>query len=505
LCSSFAFAGTTTTTKKKATPAPTAKSKSHTAARPSTTHRPATGSAVHGAAHSATHAATAHSSTATRSRSTAALRSHTATPTRVRYYATRVDPTKRAALVEEIGGRLKDPPANFIAYPVALDGFYAQLASYESSLRAGDKPTQTLRVIQWGDSHTAADMFTGETRRIFQQQYGDGGIGFSYAGYPFAGFRIFGSRHSQSPGWTTAGNKFLQLGDGQLGMGGISISTQRPDEWVTLDAPCTTLDLQYLQQPGGGSLLFTDNGGDPISIQTDGSAAGPGTFRYTCPPGDHHFELQTADYAPVTLLGWVATQPGVTWEMIGINGAEAPLILRWDQTLLERYLKDNSPALIVLAYGTNEAASPLWDEDSYRDKFASLIDTIHSYVPESSILVVGPGDRSLRQHYAWQPFEGTDKIIEAQRAVCRTHNCAYWDERQRMGGFGSMQDWVYAGWAQPDHTHFTGDGYHALADALMADLMTGFSEYKLQHSSSNLTAVQGELQGDAGGSRSSHP
>ncbi len=160
-------------------------------------------------------------------------------------------------------------------------------------------------------------------------------------------------------------------------MGGLSISAQRPDEWITLDAPCTTLELQYLQQPGGGSLLFTDNGGDPIPIQTVADAIGPGTFRYDCTPGDHHFEVQTADYAPVTLLGWVATQPGVTWEMIGINGAEAPLILKWDQKLLSQYLKDNSPALIVLAYGTNEAASPAWDEDSYRDKFASLIDTIH--------------------------------------------------------------------------------------------------------------------------------
>ena len=126
---------------------------------------------------------------------------------------------------------------------------------------------------------------------------------------------------------------------------------------MTLDAPCTTLELQYLQQPGGGTLRFSDNGIDTAEIQTDAAATGPGTYTYFCTAGEHHFDVTTEQSAPVTLLGWVATQPGVTWESIGINGAEAPLILKWDQSLFSQYLKDNSPALIVLAYGTNEAAS----------------------------------------------------------------------------------------------------------------------------------------------------
>jgi len=473
-----------TTNKKHST---AAASPSKSTAPTTSAHRGSTG---HAASSSAAGRHNAHAASAGRRRARR----------RVYYPTARVSPEKRAALIEKIGGRLKEPPAAAVAFGSALDGFYAQLASYENSMRAGEKPTNTVRVLQWGDSHTAADMFTGETRRVFQQQFGDGGIGYSYAGYPFAGFRIFGSKHSQSPGWRTEGNKFLQLGDGELGMGGIGISTTRPKEWVTLDAACTSLELQYLAQPGGGSLLFTDNGGEAVTIETGAPQAGPGTFRYSCPAGDHHFEVETADSAPVELLGWVATQPGVTWEMIGINGAEAPLILRWDQKLFSQYLKDNSPALIVLAYGTNEAASPNWDETSYRLAFANLIDTIHGYVPESSILVVGPADRSMRQHSAWRPFNGTDKIIEAQREVCSTHDCAYWDERERMGGFGSMQDWVYAGWAQPDHTHFTGDGYHALADALMADLMSGFEDYKERHTAATETAVQGDASGSGSGS-----
>lgn len=415
---------------------------------------------------------------------------------RVHASPSRLDSAHRAQLVEEISARLKQPDPHIISYESALDGFYAQLASHENETHPGAAATDTVRVLQWGDSHTAADMFTGEARRVFQQQFGDGSIGYSYAGHPFAGYRILGSTRAQSARWKTAGNKFRQLSDGaELGMGGISISTDQPGEWVTLDAPCTELELQYMQQPGGGRLRFTDNDDEPVEIQTDTQQPGAGTFRYPCPAGEHHFKVATEDRAPVTLLGWVATQPGVTWESIGINGAEAPLMLKWDPQLFSQYLKDNSPALIVLAYGTNEAASADWDEESYRRAFASLIEMIHNDVPESSILVLGPTDRFIFRRHAWHAYDGADKIIAAQRAVCRTEGCAYWDQRERMGGYGSMQQWVYAGWAQPDHTHFTGEGYRALADALMADLMAGYQAYKERHTLNTETAVQGATLG----------
>jgi hypothetical protein len=119
----------------------------------------------------------------------------------------------------------------------------------------------------------------------------------------------------------------------------------------------------------------------------------------------------------------------------------------------------------------------------------------------------------VAQHRAWHPFGGTDRIIQAQRAVCRAHGCAFWDQRQRMGGFGAMQQWVYAGWAQADHTHFTGPGYRALADALMADLMTGYQAYKERNPAGSATTAQrapdgtrpGTQQGAAHGATGTNP
>ena len=68
-------------------------------------------------------------------------------------------------------------------------------------------------------------------------------------------------------------------------------------------------------------------------------------------------------------------------------------------------------------------------------------------------------------------------------------HCAYWDQRSRMGGFGSMRDWVSISWAQPDHTHFTGEGYTELASALFSDITEQYDKYEPP-----LTRAQGETK-----------
>ena len=432
-----------------------------------------------GKSHTATHHTTTSRSTRSH-RTTIHSRTNHNHPSR---YRSTVDPVTRLDAISAIASTLSRG-SSALAFPAALAPFFAALATHEDTPDTG-----TVRVLQFGDSHTAADMFTGEARRVFQRQFGNGSVGFTYAGHPFAGYRIFGSQRTQSGGWATLGTHFNDLGDHLLGMGGIAVSSNRPGEFVSLDAPCASFQLDYLQQPGGGSLHLTDDDTPVADIPTDAPAMAPGTFTYPCAGDtpalntnpDHHFVLTTTTSAPVRLLGLTALEPGVSWESIGINGAEAPLILRWDQHLFTTYLHAAAPALIVLAYGTNEAAVR-YDPEAYTEAFTRLIETLHTTSPDSAILVLGPTDRATAaRRRGYTPFLGTDRILDAQRDVCRTHTCTFWDQRKRMGGLGIMQQWVRAGWAQPDHTHMTGEGYRALADALLADLLSAYDQYRKTH------------------------
>jgi len=375
--------------------------------------------------------------------------------------------------------------SNNVENPGSLVPFYEQLYREKTGQSHG-----AVHILHFGDSHTAADEWTGSLRDLFQASFGDGGPGFSLAGHPFRGYRRFDVSGGGSSGWHTEGLARAE-GDGFYGLGGVSISTDRPGETAYISAECNLLEVFYLQQPGGGSLAFYDNGERTAEIATNGEA-GPGYFSYKPSPGTHSFELRTVENAPVRLFGWAADRArGVTYEALGINGAEAAVIFKWDEKTLASNLEHRNPALIVLAYGTNEAGSPSWDYDSYERMFSSLLARLRQYAPTASILVVGPPDRYYRlRRGPMQPLEKVTDIIAAQREACRENGAAFWDTRTRMGGKGSMRQWVTAGLAQHDYVHFLGQGYRLLGNTLFKDVMRNYDDFvKARESSAESAGV----------------
>ena len=373
--------------------------------------------------------------------------------------------------MRKVNGYLDSAPHS-LSQPGALVPIFEQLYRLAAGLSH-----DAVHMIHYGDSHTAADEWTGALREAFKEKFGDGGSGFSLAGSPFKGYRRFDAPGGGTSLWQADG--FRSAGpDGLLGLGGFSITAERPGQSVYLDTECDFLEVHYLQQPDGGSLALYDSDQFLEEIRTAGEL-GPGFVRYQVPPGPHRFTLKTLDSHPVRLFGWVADkQTGVTYEALGINGAEASVMMKWDEKLLSTYLQRRDPALIVLAYGTNEASDPNWNHESYEAMFSSLLQRLRQDAPAASILVLGPTDRWYRVRGVWHPLEGVDRIVAAEQQACRENGCTFWDARQRMGGRGSMRDWVYSGLAQADYVHFTYGGYHRLGEALFADLMRQYESYR---------------------------
>lgn len=418
-----------------------------------------------------------------------------------------------------------------IENPETLAPFFARLAAHDAAPAA-----TVVRILHYGDSHTAADMFTGEMRARLQQRFGDGGTGFSAAGYPFLGYRIHGTRRAQSSGWTTGGTHLGEVmrgeSDGRFGIAGLSLSTSQPDESVLLEAPADKAELYYLQQPGGGRIELRCAAGrlqegssaaSVATLSTDGelaakffalppdcasagvvpptnaapqeNAASPEeTARPDATPQANaaapqsavqisavrHFEARTLDAAPVRLFGFTAeNNAGLTYEAMGINGAEAALMLHWEEKLQSDALARRAPALIVLDYGTNEAANHNWEYGNYKAMLGELLARIHRALPGVPVLILGPTDRDLRAgRRRWANFHGTERITQAQRDFCKEQGCAFWDQQAAMGGWGSMSQWVRGGLAQADHTHLTAPGYIRLADALSAELLRQYEAYR---------------------------
>ena len=386
---------------------------------------------------------------------------------RARVPVVHVSPVVRGAALRAISERTSQP-MSILEGGGAFVPFFEQLSHPPENM--------SLHILQYGDSHTASDDWANELRQDFQAKFGAGGPGYTLPGHPFLGYRRFDSRGSNSRGWYTGGI-VTRKGDGIDGLGGISLTAQSPGETVTLTIECEQLELHFLRQPGGGQLEFSVDGAPLATIDTDGES-GLGTYPYLPAPGSHQYILRTLNSAPVRLFGWVAqNHAGVTYETLGINGAQANLILEWNPAVLNAELISRDPALIVLAYGTNEALSRTWTPEDYRAALTQIVQRLRAALPVASILLIGPPDCQYRSHGRLIPFPHLDQVIEIQRQVAGENGCAFWNWRSAMGGPGSVRQWVQAGLGQGDYTHLTGSGYRMTGDALFEELMAQYSRF----------------------------
>jgi len=381
-----------------------------------------------------------------------------------------VSPAVRRAALEAVSARTSAPSGS-IEGSGALVPFFQQVS----------RPTASgpVRILQYGDSHTASDDWADEMRQDFQRKFGAGGPGFTLPGRPFLGYRRFDSRGNNSAGWYTDGLVTRKGGDGIYGLSGISLTAHAPAQTVTLSVECQELELHYLQQPDGGELTFSVDGVETATVATDGDL-GPGIYRYTPASGPHQYALRTLSSAPVRLFGWVAqNQAGVTYETLGINGAQADLQLDWNASILSGEIAGRDPALIVVAYGTNEALSKAWMAEQYRAALTEVIQRLRAAAPLASILLIGPPDCQYRLRNGRRlAFPHLDEVIDIQRQVAIATGCAFWDWRARMGGPGSVSQWVQAGLAQGDYTHLTSAGYRMIGDTLFNEIMSQYNRFQ---------------------------
>lgn len=345
------------------------------------------------------------------------------------------------------------------------------LASFFAQVNQSHQSESRIHILQFGDSHTASDDWVNSMRTAAQQYLGDGGPGFVQAGHPYRGYRRFDAKGTNTPGWKTEGT-LTTRGNPDQGLSGISISTDKAGQTLSLDASGETLEIFYLQQPGGGALELQVDGQIIATIMTAGDS-GAGSYRTALGSGTHQLLLRTLENAPVRLFGWALDNPhGITFETLGINGAQASIMLEWSEQVWAAEVAARNPALVILAYGTNEANSPKWTEEQYRVDILAVLDRVRRAAPAASILMVGPPDCGRLR-----PLPHLTEVIEVQRDVAKMQNVAFFDWRAHMGGAGMMKRWVQAGLAQADYIHLNSAGYQMLGKMLFDQLERAYSEF----------------------------
>ncbi len=165
------------------------------------------------------------------------------------------------------------------------------LSALEAALPAPDRPgaefsaygelapdifaTRRLTILQLGDSHTAADYFTGRVRERLQQVFGSGGMAYIVPGKPHLGVRSALFESDASEGWTY---EALQKSDEKrrFYLSGFNAVARRAGASLSLRArgglPYNRLEVAFLKQPGGGRAEVLVDGEPGGQIDLDGAA-----------------------------------------------------------------------------------------------------------------------------------------------------------------------------------------------------------------------------------------
>ena len=379
-----------------------------------------------------------------------------------------------------------------IRYPIedptgkALSKFYRNL-TYTLTKTNSKEYSSTTRILHYGDSHVSADILTAELRNQFQANFGDAGAGFILAGKPWTWYARKNVTTSLSKGWQVNGlSQSELLTDGNLGLAGISFTSEQKNQTTTLTATGRYFDIYLLKQPNGGTVDVLLDGlkyRQRVSLDSDTYQA---TYVKVLAEANstHTININTIRPGQVRVLGIDVRQDkgGVIYDALGINGARASRPSLWNWDILSSNLAYSRPNLIVIAYGSNEVTDADLDLKEYQKNFSKLLQNFQQAAPQAALLVVSPPDRAIQIDGVWQTCSAMPALVEAQRQAALSNGVAFWDLFHAMGGIGSIHKWARdpTPFAQADHVHLTKPGYQLVAQTLYSELAKGYFSYLKQ-------------------------
>lgn len=368
--------------------------------------------------------------------------------------------------------------------PIALRRFFEALARLEAGQAEDD-----VRVIQFGDSHTAADIETAAVRRALQARFGDGGRGFVAIGRPWKQYLQDGVRVGMSTEWAPEKAKLDHgklVGDGVYGLSGIGLSSRRGGAraWTDVSARTSRVELSYLEHPSGGAFDVLVDGVRVVRVASKGDRVASAFRAFdVAESSGHQLEVRAVGDGDVRVFGVSLdrAQHGVVFDALGINGARVTTsLLAWNEQHWAEQLRHRRPALVVLAYGTNESTDGDVPQHVYERHLVDALGRIARAVPSASCLLLGPPDRAIDGKAGWVTAPKIAEIIAAQRRVAAAAGCAFYDQSAAMGGEGSIAAWAAEDppRAQKDRCHLTREGYAQLGSSFASDVMRAYGVWR---------------------------
>lgn len=327
--------------------------------------------------------------------------------------------------------------------------------------------SKTVNILQIGDSHIQADMFSAKLRLLFSKSLlhvAGRGLVFPYT--------LAKTNNPTDYEVTYTGNwescRSLEKDKKcNLGISGISATTFSENSTITMcyknfDSICSNLKtIKILHEIGEKEFIpkinnqlanefvkvsenlayssFNINNTDPFTITFIKTSEKQTKFTL------NNFYLETEN-------------TGLVYNSVGINGADLNSYLNCN--LLKSQLKFLNPELIIISLGTNDAYHEKFDPNAFNQSYTMLITNLIETCPESAIILTTPGDSYRNRKYLNINYEKTREIIIK---LAEKYNLGVWDFYTIMGGLNSIYLWHKSNLCFDDYLHFNKVGYELQA------------------------------------------
>ena len=331
---------------------------------------------------------------------------------------------------------------------------------------------KSIHIVQFGDSHTAADVMTGTLRTQLQNKLGNGGMGWGMPMY-FSGQRLVRYGYDNN-GWQPISSR--QQRDHNYTLGGLIAVPKFNGATLTIKSKQSELSqkikVNLRQAATDGKFLGRDAQGHQFELEVPIKDNTWQTVEFVA---QLPFTITASNAERSAIGGWWAKNQngrGAVVSALGINGAELSYWNRWNDGW-QQNLKSISPELIILAYGTNEAFNDNIDVEKYKKLLISKVDQIRVASPDTAIMIVSAPEslKNITGQCGIRPIKLT-AIQNVQYQVAQQKHTLYWNWQQAMGGECSMKSWINQGLGRKDGVHFSEAGYQKLGQALAEDLLS---------------------------------
>lgn len=338
----------------------------------------------------------------------------------------------------------------------ALDRFYHRLDQLVETRE------RSVRILQLGDSHIAADYITKTARLRLQGEFGTGGRGFIH---PEQHASYGGRRLKRGADWKRS--RVVDPGqEGQpFGFSGIAIEAVRRGDKVQYSLrDDSVVEVVYLARRGGGTAEVTVDGRSVGQI--DARADRPETRgkRFSIPPRDSTlekdarvFQIQaTSPGLRIFGLSFVRKKAGIILDAVGPVGTDAYTYLAMEEDSFGQTVEFMDPDLVIIMLGGNDALRIRTGRATLADvrgHFEALVDRVRASVPAADCMLWSPMDAGERVRGEIVQRSYIEEVRQLQAEVARAKGCAYWDMYEAMGGRGSIQRWYEANIINKDLIH----------------------------------------------------